>query len=63
MVNDHLERLYLVIAMLLVVADSANDAFLYALGLQTDKVEYFTYMALALGALGVTKLFSGHKIL
>jgi hypothetical protein len=46
-----------VVAMVLVVADAADDCLLDALGLEADQVEDFPHVALALRALGIVELF------
>jgi hypothetical protein len=48
------------IAMLLVVADTTNDALLYAFWLQADHVEYLSDVALTLGALRIFEVLSQH---
>lgn len=44
------------VAMLLVVADAADDTLLDALGLQADEVQHFPDVVFAPRALRVTKL-------
>ena len=58
-VDDELEGFDLMGAMLLVVADAADDALLDALGLKADQVEGLPDMGASLGALGVLELL-GH---
>lgn len=58
--DDELERPYLMVAMLLVVADAADHALLNALGLKADDVQDLADVAAALRALGVMELLTGH---
>lgn len=59
--NDQLERAYLMVAMLLVVADAAYHALLNALGLKADHVQDLADVTAALRALGVSELLTGHS--
>jgi hypothetical protein len=61
MIDHELEGTDLVVQMILVVADAADDAFLYALRFHTDQVEHLSRMDASLGAEGVLVFLGVHS--
>jgi hypothetical protein len=54
--DDHFEWLYLVRAVVLVIADAANNCFLDAFWLEAYQVQHLTHVAVAFSALRVVEL-------